>query len=555
MVFFLKTDIEIAQEAKLSPVEEIAAKLGLEESSLEKYGPYKAKLPLETKGIKKGKLILVTAITPTPAGEGKTCTSIGLTQALGVIGKQSMVCLREPALGPTFGIKGGAAGGGYSQVVPMEDINLHFTGDIHAITAAHNLLAALIDNHLYFGNKLGLDPSEVTWPLVMDMNYRQLRNTVVGLGGKVDGRPRQTGFDITVASEVMAILCLAKDVEDLKVRLSKMIIGYTYSGTPVTAGDIGGVGAMAILLKDAIKPNLVQTLEGQPAFIHGGPFANIAHGNNSIIATKMALTLSDYVVTESGFGSDLGAEKFMDIVAGYSGLRPNVVVVVATARALKMHGGVARDKVNEENVVALKEGLANLDKHVENMQGYGIPVVVAVNRFPSDTEAELALIRKHCESQGIPVALSEVVAKGGAGGVELAELVVEAAEHSSEFKPLYDWNLSIKEKMEIIAIRIYGADKVSYSKKAEEQIARYTKLGYGNLPLCVAKTQSSLSDDPNKKGAPKGWALEVREVRISAGAGFLVPLTGTMMTMPGLPEIPAALNMDIDRDGIITGLF
>ena len=555
MVFFLKTDIEIAQEAKLSPVEEIAAKLGLEESSLEKYGPYKAKLPLETKGIKKGKLILVTAITPTPAGEGKTCTSIGLTQALGVIDKQSMVCLREPALGPTFGIKGGAAGGGYSQVVPMEDINLHFTGDIHAITAAHNLLAALIDNHLYFGNKLGLDLSEVTWPLVMDMNYRQLRNTVVGLGGKVDGRPRQTGFDITVASEVMAILCLAKDVEDLKVRLSKMIIGYTYSGTPVTAGDIGGVGAMAILLKDAIKPNLVQTLEGQPAFIHGGPFANIAHGNNSIIATKMALTLSDYVVTESGFGSDLGAEKFMDIVAGYSGLRPNVVVVVATARALKMHGGVARDKVNEENVVALKEGLANLDKHVENMQGYGIPVVVAVNRFPSDTEAELALIRKHCESQGIPVALSEVVAKGGAGGVELAELVVEAAEHSSEFKPLYDWNLSIKEKMEIIAIRIYGADKVSYSKKAKEQIARYTKLGYGNLPLCVAKTQSSLSDDPNKKGAPKGWTLEVREVRISAGAGFLVPLTGTMMTMPGLPEIPAALNMDIDRDGIITGLF
>ena len=551
----MKTDIEIAQEAKLSPVEEIANKIGLAESSLEKYGPYKAKLPLETKGNKKGKLILVTAITPTPAGEGKTCTSIGLTQALGVIGKQSMVCLREPALGPTFGIKGGAAGAGYSQVVPMEDINLHFTGDIHAITAAHNLLAALIDNHLHFGNKLDLDPSEVTWPLVMDMNYRQLRNTVVGLGGKVDGRPRQTGFDITVASEVMAILCLAKDLEDLKVRLSKMIVGYTYSGTPVTAGDIGGVGAMAILLKDAIKPNLVQTLEGQPAFIHGGPFANIAHGNNSIIATKMALTLSDYVVTESGFGSDLGAEKFMDIVAGYSGLRPNVVVVVATARALKMHGGVARDKVNEENVVALKEGLANLDKHVENMQGYGIPVVVAINRFPSDTEAELALIQKHCESRGIPVALSEVVAKGGTGGVELAELVVEAAEHSSEFKPLYDWNLPIKEKMEIIATRIYGADKVSYSKKAEEQITRYTKLGYGNLPLCVAKTQSSLSDDPNKKGAPKGWTLEVREVRISAGAGFLVPLTGTMMTMPGLPEIPAALNMNIEQDGTITGLF
>ncbi|MDD2431592.1 MAG: formate--tetrahydrofolate ligase [Bacillota bacterium] len=551
----MKTDIEIAQEAKLLSIEKIAAKIGIAESNLEKYGPYKAKLSLETKGKKSGKLILVTAITPTPAGEGKTCTAIGLTQGLGEIGKESMVCLREPALGPTFGIKGGAAGGGYAQVVPMEDINLHFTGDIHAITAAHNLLADLIDNHIHFGNKLNLDPAEVTWPLVMDMNYRHLRNIVLGLGGKVDGRPRQTNFDITVASEIMAILCLAKDIEDLKERLSRMIIGYTYEGDPVTAGKIGGIGAMAILLKDAIKPNLVQTLEGQPAFIHGGPFANIAHGNNSIIATKMALTLSDYVVTEGGFGSDLGAEKFMDIVAGYSGLKPNAVVVVATARALKMHGGVARDKVSEENVEALGVGLANLDKHVLNMESYGVPVVVAINRFPSDTDAELALIRSHLEKKGVRYALSEVVAKGGKGGQDLAQKVVEATEEPSNFTPLYDWNLPIKEKMEIIATKIYGADGVSYSKKAEDQISRYTKLGYDKLPLCVAKTQSSLSDDPTKKGAPKGWTLEVREVRISRGAGFLVPLTGTMMTMPGLPKEPAALNMDITKDGSITGLF
>ncbi|MDD4694750.1 MAG: formate--tetrahydrofolate ligase [Firmicutes bacterium] len=551
----MKTDIEIAQEAKLLSIEKIAAKIGIAESNLEKYGPYKAKLSLETKGKKSGKLILVTAITPTPAGEGKTCTAIGLTQGLGEIGKESMVCLREPALGPTFGIKGGAAGGGYAQVVPMEDINLHFTGDIHAITAAHNLLADLIDNHIHFGNKLNLDPAEVTWPLVMDMNYRHLRNIVLGLGGKVDGRPRQTNFDITVASEIMAILCLAKDIEDLKERLSRMIIGYTYEGDPVTAGQIGGIGAMAILLKDAIKPNLVQTLEGQPAFIHGGPFANIAHGNNSIIATKMALTLSDYVVTEGGFGSDLGAEKFMDIVAGYSGLKPNAVVVVATARALKMHGGVARDKVSEENVEALGVGLANLDKHVLNMESYGVPVVVAINRFPSDTDAELALIRSHLEKKGVRYALSEVVAKGGKGGQDLAQKVVEATEEPSNFTPLYDWNLPIKEKMEIIATKIYGADGVSYSKKAEDQISRYTKLGYDKLPLCVAKTQSSLSDDPTKKGAPKGWTLEVREVRISRGAGFLVPLTGTMMTMPGLPKEPAALNMDITKDGSITGLF
>lgn len=551
----LKTDIEIAQEAKLLPIEEVAKKIGIDESKLEKYGPYKAKLPLDTKGEKNGKLILVTAITPTPAGEGKTCTSIGLTQGLGAIGKQSMVCLREPALGPTFGIKGGAAGGGYSQVVPMEDINLHFTGDIHAITSAHNLLADLIDNHIYFGNSLNIDPAEVTWPLVMDMNYRHLRNIVLGLGGKVDGRPRQTGFDITVASEIMAILCLAKDMDDLKERLSRMIIGYTYDGEPVTAGQIGGVGAMAILLKDAIKPNLVQTLEGQPAFIHGGPFANIAHGNNSIIATKMALTLSDYVVTEGGFGSDLGAEKFMDIVAGYSGLKPNAVVVVATARALKMHGGVPREKVSEENIEALKLGLVNLDKHVSNMQLYGVPVVVAINRFPSDTERELALIKDHCKELGVRAAISEVVAKGGEGGRELAQAVVEATEEPSSFKPLYDWNLPIKEKMEIIATKIYGASGVSYSKKAEDQIARYTKLGFDKLPLCVAKTQSSLSDDPTKKGAPTGWTLEVREVRISRGAGFLVPLTGTMMTMPGLPKEPAALNMNIASDGTITGLF
>jgi formate--tetrahydrofolate ligase len=551
----LKTDIEIAQEAELLPIEEIAAKIGVKESSLEKYGPYKAKLPLETKGKKKGKLILVTAITPTPAGEGKTCTTIGLVQALGQIGKESMACLREPALGPTFGIKGGAAGGGYSQVVPMEDINLHFTGDIHAITAAHNLLSALIDNHLYFGNSLQLDPSEITWPLVMDMNYRQLRNIVLGLGGKVDGRPRQTGFDITVASEIMAILCLATDLEDLQDRLGKMVVGYTYDKKAVTAADIGGVGAMAILLKDAIKPNLVQTLEGQPAFIHGGPFANIAHGNNSVIATKMALTLSDYVVTEGGFGSDLGAEKFMDIVAPYSGLKPNAVVVVATARALKMHGGVARDKVNEENLRALEEGLVNLDKHVENMQSYGVPVVVAINRFPSDTEAELKLIKEHCQKIGVKVALSEVVAKGGKGGVELAELVVEATKEPANFQPLYDWDLPIEEKLAIIATKIYGAADVSYSKKAKEQIELYKKLGFDKLPICVAKTQSSLTDDPTKKGAPKGWTLEVREIRISRGAGFIVPLTGTMMTMPGLPQTPAALNMSIANDGSITGLF
>lgn len=551
----MKSDIEIAQAAKLLSIETIAEKLNISATKMEKYGPHKAKLPLDTKGTKQGKLILVTAITPTPAGEGKTCTAIGLTQALGKLGKESMVCLREPALGPTFGIKGGAAGGGYAQVVPMEDINLHFTGDIHAITAAHNLLSALIDNHLYFGNKLGLDPSEVTWPLVMDINYRQLRSIVLGLGGKVDGRPRQTSFDITVASEIMAILCLSKDLDDLKLRLSQMIIGYTYQGEPVKAGDIGGIGAMAILLKDAIKPNLVQTLEGQPAFIHGGPFANIAHGNNSIIATKMALSLSDYVVTEGGFGSDLGAEKFMDIVAGYSGLKPNAVVVVATARALKMHGGVAKDKVNQENLSALKLGLANLDKHVTNMQGYGIPVIVAINRFPSDTKAELELIQSHCQTRNVAVALSEVVEKGGDGGKDLAKLVAEAVKKPASFKPLYDWNLSIKEKLEIIATRIYGAGQVSYSKKAEEQIARYTKLGFDKLPLCVAKTQSSLTDDPTKKGAPTGWTLEVREIRISRGAGFLVPLTGSMMTMPGLPEIPAALNMQIDKDGTITGLF
>lgn len=555
MVLGVKSDIEIAQEAKLLPIEAIAEKLNISETKLEKYGSYKAKLPLDIKGSKQGKLILVTAITPTPAGEGKTCTAIGLTQALGKLGKQSMVCLREPALGPTFGIKGGAAGGGYAQVVPMEDINLHFTGDIHAITAAHNLLSALIDNHLYFGNKLGLDPSEVTWPLVMDINYRQLRSIVLGLGGKVDGRPRQTSFDITVASEIMAILCLSKDLDDLKLRLSQMIIGYTYQGEPVKAGDIGGIGAMAILLKDAIKPNLVQTLEGQPAFIHGGPFANIAHGNNSIIATKMALSLSDYVVTEGGFGSDLGAEKFMDIVAGYSGLKPNAVVVVATARALKMHGGVAKDKVSQENITALKLGLANLDKHVTNMQGYGIPVIVAINRFPSDTKAELELIQSHCQTRNVAVAISEVVAKGGEGGKDLAKLVAEAVKEPASFKPLYDWNLSIKEKLEIIATRIYGAGQVSYSKKADEQIARYTKLGFDKLPLCIAKTQSSLTDDPAIKGAPTGWTLEVREIRISKGAGFLVPLTGSMMTMPGLPEIPAALNMQIDKDGTITGLF
>ncbi|MGI6557453.1 MAG: formate--tetrahydrofolate ligase [Limnochordia bacterium] len=554
------SDIEIAQSAKLKPIKDIAASIGLTEDDLEYYGKYKAKVSLDVykrlADRPNGKLIYTTAITATPAGEGKTCTAVGITQALGKLGKKVMFCLREPSLGPTFGVKGGAAGGGYSQVVPMEDINLHFTGDIHAVGAAHNLLAAVLENHIFKGNKLGIDPKQVLWRRVMDMNDRQLRNIVVGLGGKGDGFTMQSGFDITVASEVMAILCLAQDIDDLKERLGRMLVAYNYDGGPVFARDLNVHGAMTVLLKDAIKPNLVQTLEGQPGFVHGGPFANIAHGNNSIIATRTALKLADYVVTEGGFAADLGAEKFFDIVHGYTGLKPDVAVIVASVRALNMHGGVPREKVAETNLEALEKGLANLDKHIANVKKFGVPIVVAINRFPTDAPEELELVHKHCAQAGVRSAISEVVAKGGEGGVELAETILDVLEKEpANFKPLYDWNLSIKEKIEILAKEIYGADGVSYTNRAERDIASYTELGFGGLPLCMAKTQHSLSDDPTKKGAPTGWTLTIREVRASLGAGFLVPLTGEMMTMPGLPTKPAAEQVDILPDGHIVGLF
>ncbi|HHV93603.1 MAG TPA: formate--tetrahydrofolate ligase [Firmicutes bacterium] len=552
------SDIQIAQAAKLRPIQEIGALLGLGDDDLELYGKYKAKIGVHVwervKDRPNGKLIYTTAITATPAGEGKTCTAIGLTQALGKIGKRVTVCLREPSLGPTFGIKGGAAGGGYAQVVPMEDINLHFTGDIHAVGTAHNLLAAVIDNHIFQGDELDLDPKRILWRRVMDMNDRQLRNIVVGLGGPGDGVVRESAFDITVASEIMAILCLAEDMDDLKRRLGRMLIGYTRSKQPVFARDLGIVGAMAVLLKDAIKPNLVQTLEGQPAFIHGGPFANIAHGNNSIIATRLALKLSDYVVTEGGFAADLGAEKFFDIVHGYSGLTPDVAVLVASVRALNMHGGVPKDKVAETNLDALKRGLANLERHVANLKKFGLPVVVAINRFPTDDEEELELIQERCRELGVRAALSEVVAKGGEGGIQLAEAVLAALQEENNFRPLYDWNLPIKDKMDILAREIYGAKDVAYTPKAEQDIRNLTAMGFGSLPLCVAKTQHSLSDNPNLKGAPTGWTLTVREVRASLGAGFLVPITGDIMTMPGLPKEPAAKRIDIDKSGTIIGL-
>ena len=552
------SDIQIAQAAKLRPIQEIGALLGLGDDDLELYGKYKAKIGVHVwervKDRPNGKLIYTTAITATPAGEGKTCTAIGLTQALGKIGKRVTVCLREPSLGPTFGIKGGAAGGGYAQVVPMEDINLHFTGDIHAVGTAHNLLAAVIDNHIFQGDELDLDPKRILWRRVMDMNDRQLRNIVVGLGGPGDGVVRESAFDITVASEIMAILCLAEDMDDLKRRLGRMLIGYTRSKQPVFARDLGIVGAMAVLLKDAIKPNLVQTLEGQPAFIHGGPFANIAHGNNSIIATRLALKLSDYVATEGGFAADLGAEKFFDIVHGYSGLTPDVAVLVASVRALNMHGGVPKDKVAETNLDALKRGLANLERHVANLKKFGLPVVVAINRFPTDDEEELELIQERCRELGVRAALSEVVAKGGEGGIQLAEAVLAALQEENNFRPLYDWNLPIKDKMDILAREIYGAKDVAYTPKAEQDIRNLTAMGFGSLPLCVAKTQHSLSDNPNLKGAPTGWTLTVREVRASLGAGFLVPITGDIMTMPGLPKEPAAKRIDIDKSGTIIGL-
>ena len=502
-----------------------------------------------------GKLVLVTAINPTPAGEGKTTTNVGLSMALSKLGKKTITTLREPSLGPCFGIKGGAAGGGYSQVVPMDDINLHFTGDFHAITSAHNLLAALLDNHIHQGNKLGIVTKKIVWKRVVDMNDRALRNIVIGLGGKADGVTREDGFDITVASEIMAILCLATDLEDLKERLSKMVVAYNYDGEAVTAGDLEATGAMALLLKDAIKPNLVQTLDNTPAFIHGGPFANIAHGCNSVVATQTALKLGDYVITEAGFGADLGAEKFFDIKCRYAGLKPDCVVIVATVRALKMNGGVSKDNLSEENQEALKAGSSNLIRHIENVAKFGVPSVVAINRFPTDTEAELELLDKICEEYGVKVVLSEVFAKGSAGGMELAEEVIRICEEgTADFKPLYDLDMTIEEKMEKIAKEIYRADGVDFTAAAQKQINELNKLGYDKFPICVAKTQYSFSDDAKLLGAPTGFRITVRELRVSAGAGFIVALTGSIMTMPGLPKVPAANGMDIKSDGTIIGL-
>ena len=554
------SDIEIAQSTKLRPILDIARDVGLAEDDLEYYGKYKAKVSLETfdrlNDRPSGKLIYTTAITATPAGEGKTCTAVGVTQALGKLSKKAMVCLREPSLGPTFGVKGGAAGGGYSQVLPMEDINLHFTGDIHAVSTAHNLLAAMVDNHIHHGNELGINIHRVVWRRVMDMNERQLRNIVCGLGGASNGTPREAGFDISVASEIMAVLCLASSMTDLKARLGRLIVAYDREGQPVTAADLRAVGAMAVLLKDAIKPNLVQTVEGQPAFVHGGPFANIAHGNNSIIATRMALKLADYVVTEGGFAADLGAEKFFDIVHRFTGLTPDVAVLVASVRALNMHGGVPKAKVAETNLEALEKGCANLDKHIENLKKFGLPIVVAINKFPTDEPAEIDLVKKHCDAMGVRSAVSEVVARGGEGGIELAEEVLKALESDqNNFHPIYDPEMPIKTKISILAREIYGADGVVYTPSADREIARMTKLGLDKMPICVAKTQHSLTDNPDLKGAPTGWELTVREIRASAGAGFLVALTGDVMTMPGLPKAPAAEGVDIDEDGVIVGLF
>jgi len=554
------SDIEIAQSTKLRPILDVARDVGLSEDDLEYYGKYKAKVSLKTidrlSNRPNGKLIYTTAITATPAGEGKTCTAVGVTQALGKLGKKAMVCLREPSLGPTFGVKGGAAGGGYSQVLPMEDINLHFTGDIHAVSTAHNLLAAMVDNHIHQGNELGINIHRVVWRRVMDMNERQLRSIVCGLGGSSNGTPRESGFDISVASEIMAVLCLASSMTDLKARLGRLIVAYDREGKPVTAEDLKAVGAMAVLLKDAIKPNLVQTVEGQPAFVHGGPFANIAHGNNSIIATRMALKLADYVVTEGGFAADLGAEKFFDIVHRFTGLTPDVAVLVASVRALNMHGGVPKAKVAETNLEALEKGCANLDKHIENLKKFGLPIVVAINKFPTDEPAEIDLVKKHCDAMGVRSAISEVVARGGEGGIELAQEVLKALfQDQNNFHPIYDPEMPIKTKIGILAREIYGADGVVYTPSADREIARMTKLGLDKMPICVAKTQHSLTDNPDLKGAPTGWELTVREIRASAGAGFLVALTGDVMTMPGLPKVPAAEGVDIDEDGKIVGLF
>ena len=555
----MKSDIEIAQSAEMLPISEIANRLGVQPEELEPYGRYKAKLSEEIfsrlSGRPDGKLVLVTAINPTPAGEGKTTTTVGLGQAMEKIGKKAIIALREPSLGPVFGIKGGAAGGGYAQVVPMEDINLHFTGDMHAITAANNLLCALIDNHLQQGNELGIDPRRILFKRCLDMNDRALRNVIVGLGGKVNGVPREDGFLITVASEVMAILCLASDLEDLKKRLGEILVAYTYCNQPVYARDLHASGAMTALLKDALKPNLVQTLENTPALMHGGPFANIAHGCNSVRATRLALKLADYTITEAGFGSDLGAEKFFDIKCRYAGLAPSAVVLVATMRALKYNGGVPKAQTGEPNVEALKRGLPNLAKHVENMQKYGVPVVVAINRFLTDSDEEVKLLSDFCAQTGCRFALSEVFAKGGEGGVELAKAVVEACEQPSQFRLLYDIDLPVKEKIAEIATEIYGADGVNYTAAAEKRLAEIEALGKAGLPVCMAKTQYSLSDDPSRLGRPAGFTITVKDLRLSAGAGFIVALTGDIMTMPGLPKAPAARQIDVDAAGQISGLF
>ena len=555
----IKTDIEIAQSCQAKNIREIAATAGVDEKYLELYGNYKAKVDyklLSQEQGEDGKLILVTAITPTPAGEGKTTTSVGLADGLRKIGKKSVVALREPSLGPVFGVKGGAAGGGYAQVVPMEDINLHFTGDFHAIGAANNLLAAMLDNHIQQGNALGIDVKQITWKRVVDMNDRQLRHIVDGLGGRMQGVPREDGFDITVASEIMAVLCLATSLMDLKQKLGSIIVAYTYDGKPVTAHDLKAEGAMTALLKDALKPNLVQTLEGTPAFIHGGPFANIAHGCNSIIATKMALKLGDYAVTEAGFAADLGAEKFIDIKCRKAGLKPSAVVIVATVRALKYHGGVPKPELNQENLEALEKGLPNLLQHVDNVKNvYGLPCVVAINAFPTDTKAELDLVEKKCNELGVNVALSEVWAKGGEGGKALAEEVVRLCEEENHFQYVYDTELSIEEKLDAIVKKVYHGDGVALTANAKKQVKQLTDLGFGNLPICMAKTQYSFSDDAGLLGAPKGFQVTVRNLKVSAGAGFLVALTGDIMTMPGLPKVPSAEKIDVDEDGRITGLF
>ena len=554
------SDIEIAQQAKMQKITDVAAKLGISEDDIELYGKYKAKLSYDlirrVKDKKDGKLILVTAITPTPAGEGKSTTTVGLAQGLAKLGKKVIVALREPSLGPCMGIKGGAAGGGYSQVVPMEDINLHFTGDFHAITSAHMLLAAMLDNHIQQGNALNIDPRRIAWKRVVDMNDRELRNIVVGLGGKAHGVPRQDGFDITVASEVMAILCLASSLHDLKERLAKIIVAYDYNGNPVTAGQIKAQGAMAALLKDAVKPNLVQTLENVPAIIHGGPFANIAHGCNSVMATQTGMKLADYTITEAGFGADLGAEKFFDIKCRYAGLKPDATVIVATVRALKMHGGVPKTDLKTPNVEAVKKGLVNLEKHIENVKKFGVPCVVAINIFAQDTAEELEAVREHCAKHGVNVALSDVFAKGGEGGIDLAKEVIALADSGeSKFAPIYPLDMSLKGKIETIAKEIYGADGVNYTKEADKALKEFEEIGYGNLPICMAKTQYSFSDDPALLGRPSGFKITIRNCRIAAGAGFIVVLTGDVMTMPGLPKVPAAEKIDVTDDGVISGLF